>query len=113
MISSGTRLGHYEIHFRIGVGEDGRGVSSEALSLVRELEDKYGKQQADATHITVIYAGMRDKDQVFAWLEKAFQDCSSLLVDLRVEFPFASFRHDPRFKDLLNTCLCLNRFESR
>jgi hypothetical protein len=48
-----------------------------------------------------VYAGLGEKDQAFAWLEKAFQDRSSLLVDLRVEFPFASLHDDPRFKDLL------------
>ena len=36
-----------------------------------------------------------------ARLEKAFQDHSSLLVDLRIEFPLASLRDDPRFRDLL------------
>ena len=77
------------------------GKRSEALTLVKELEDKYAKQQADATHIAVIYAGLREKDQAFAWLEKAFQDRSSLLVDLRVEFPFASLHEDSRFTDLL------------
>jgi hypothetical protein len=38
---------------------------------------------------------------VFEWLEKAFQDRSALLVDIRVEFPFAALHDEPRFRGLL------------
>ena len=77
------------------------GRRSEALAILNELEEKYAKRQADATEVAAVYTGLGEKDQAFAWLEKAFQDRSSLLVDLRVEFPFASLHDDPRFKDLL------------
>ncbi|CAN5584381.1 hypothetical protein BH18ACI1_BH18ACI1_21710 [soil metagenome] len=77
------------------------GRRSEALAILNELEEKYAKRQADATEVAAVYAGLGEKDQAFAWLEKAFQDRGSLLVDLRVAFPFASLHDDPRFKDLL------------
>jgi TolB-like protein/Tfp pilus assembly protein PilF len=72
----------------------------EALAIIKELEEKYQNGKADATHVAAIYVGLGNKDQAFAWLNKAFDDHSSLLVDLRAEFPFASILDDPRYKDL-------------
>jgi TolB-like protein/Tfp pilus assembly protein PilF len=76
------------------------GKGDDATSILNELKEKYPKHQSDATEVAAIYAGLGNKDEAFAWLEKAFQDHSSLLVDLRVEFPFAALRDDQRFKDL-------------
>lgn len=84
----------------LGVVEALSGGRVEATSILKELEERYGRGQADATEVAAIYAGLGNNDQAFAWLEKAFQEHSSLLVDLRVEFPFASLRNDPRFSDL-------------
>ena len=77
------------------------GKRGQALAVAKELEERYYKSQADGLEVAVVYSGIGDKDQTFAWLEKAFQDHSSLLVDVRVEFPFASLHGDARFKDLL------------
>ncbi len=49
----------------------------------------------------LVYAGLGDKDQTFAQLEKAFQDRSFFLIWLKVEPQFDSLRDDPRFQDLL------------
>jgi len=51
--------------------------------------------------IAVIYAGLGDKDRAFEWLEKAYQDRSSLLVYFRMDPRIWSLRSDARFKDLL------------
>jgi len=48
-----------------------------------------------------VYAGLGDKDQAFAWLEKDFQARSGLLSRVRWESPFETLRSDPRFADLL------------
>ncbi len=76
------------------------GHSAEASVIIKELEEKYKVGKADATDVAAIYVGLGNKDQAFAWLNKAFDDRSSLLVDLRAEFPFASILDDPRYKDL-------------
>ncbi len=49
----------------------------------------------------VVYVGLGDKEQAFAWLEKAYQDRSFWLIWLKVEPRFDSLRDDPRFQDLL------------
>ena len=72
-----------------------------ATAILRELEDRYRVDQADATEVAAVYAGLGNRDQAFVWLDKAFTDRSSLLADLRAEHPFAVLRDDPRYKDLL------------
>ena len=49
----------------------------------------------------VVYVGLGDKDQAFAWLDKAYQDRSFWLIWLKFEPRFDSVRDDPRFQDLL------------
>jgi len=45
--------------------------------------------------------GLDDKDQAFAWLEKAFAERSAGLTFLKAEPMFDPIRSDPRFQDLL------------
>jgi TolB-like protein/DNA-binding winged helix-turn-helix (wHTH) protein len=51
--------------------------------------------------IAGLYAGAGDKDQAFAWLEKAYQRRVSVLTNIGVDPAFDPLRSDPRFDDLL------------
>jgi len=84
----------------IGVTNAGAGRPDEARAIVKELETRYAGSQADATDIAAVYAGLGSADQAFAWLDKAFADRSSLLVDVRAEYPFATLLNDPRYLEL-------------
>jgi TolB-like protein/Tfp pilus assembly protein PilF len=77
------------------------GNHNEALSIVRGLESKFAKGEADGRDVAVVYAGLGDNDKVFEWLEKDFQSRNSSLVELRSEVAFVPLRSDPRFRDLL------------
>lgn len=46
--------------------------------------------------------GLGDKEQAFAWLERAYQEQSNILQFLKVHPYFDPLREDPRFKDLLH-----------
>ena len=48
-----------------------------------------------------LYAVLGNTDQAFAWLEKAYQERSAKLLDLKVDPDFDSLRGDPRFGDLV------------
>jgi serine/threonine protein kinase/Tfp pilus assembly protein PilF len=85
----------------LGVARAVGSQRSAAMAMLKELEERYRNDQADATEVAAVYAGLGDKDQAFVWLDRAFANHSSLLVDLRAEFPFSSIRDDPRYKDLL------------
>lgn len=47
------------------------------------------------------YASLGDKERVFEWLEKAYADRSSWLVELRADPVWDVVRSDPRYTDLL------------
>jgi hypothetical protein len=48
-----------------------------------------------------MYAQLGERDQAFAWLEKAFEERDYLMATLKVDPVWESFHSDPRFTDLL------------
>jgi DNA-binding winged helix-turn-helix (wHTH) protein/TolB-like protein/tetratricopeptide (TPR) repeat protein len=77
------------------------GRRTEALALAKELEERYAKREAIGFFIATVYAGLGDKDQAFAWLEKDFQQRSGQLPFITWWPNFESLRSDPRYADLL------------
>jgi hypothetical protein len=59
------------------------------------------RHQIDPAAFVVAYAGMADKDQTFAWLEKAYSLHSNVLTTLKVDPMYDELRSDPRFQSLL------------
>jgi eukaryotic-like serine/threonine-protein kinase len=47
-----------------------------------------------------LYALLDEKDQAFEWLEKAYQERSSKLTDLKIDPDFENLHSDPRFAKL-------------
>ena len=76
----GTRLGPYEI------------------VAPKEIERKRYVAPYD---IAVIYAGLKETEQTFKYLEMAYQDRSFWMIWLRIDPRFDSIRGDPRYHDLL------------
>ena len=54
-----------------------------------------------AVSLRAVYAGLGEKDQAFAWLEKAYEERTSRLSYLKVEPLWDPLRSDPRFADLV------------
>ncbi len=52
-------------------------------------------------HMALAYVFLGEKDQAFAWLEKAYAERSGWMVHLKVDPRFDSLRSDPRFADLV------------
>ncbi len=79
------------------------GKRSEALAILRELEEKHARRESTGADLAWVYAGLGDKDQAFAWLEKDFQDRSGLLAPAIKLFPILdTLRSDARYADLLD-----------
>jgi tetratricopeptide (TPR) repeat protein len=76
------------------------GRRSEADALIKELEKRYSDKSADGRDLAVVYAGLDDKDQAFAWLDKAFAEHSVFLAFLKLEPLLEPLQSDPRWKDL-------------
>jgi TolB-like protein/DNA-binding winged helix-turn-helix (wHTH) protein/Flp pilus assembly protein TadD len=77
------------------------GERYKALKALAELREISKRQYVSPYLIAVVYAGLGDKDQTFAWLDKAYQDRSFFLIWLKVEPQFDSLLDDARYKDLL------------
>ena len=54
---------------------------------------------ASVYYIAAVYAGLNDKEQTFAWLEKIRK--TGPFTVLRIDPQFDPLRGDPRFVDLL------------
>ena len=77
------------------------GRRADALAIAKELEEGYAKHAALATSVAAVYAGLGDRDQAFAWLEKGFQTHSGEMVRINFDQPYQLLKSDPRFADLL------------
>ena len=51
--------------------------------------------------MATVYAGLGDKDQAFACLERAYEVRSWYLTHLKLDPELDSLRFDPRFTDLV------------
>jgi tetratricopeptide (TPR) repeat protein len=71
-----------------------------AQKIITELEEQSKSNYVAAFDIALIHAGLGEKDQAFAWLEKAYEERSPDLVTLRTEPRFDNLRSDRRFTDL-------------
>ena len=85
----------------LGYGYAASGKQAEALTVLKEIEGNYEKHKAIGQDCAAVYAGLGEKDQAFACLEKDFQARSGLLAWSRWTPPFDSLHSDPRFADLL------------
>jgi hypothetical protein len=51
--------------------------------------------------MAIIYGGLNDKGQAFAWLDKVLMHVPEILPSLRVDVVIDNLRDDPRFKAML------------
>lgn len=77
------------------------GKRDEALTVLKELVEKYNKRESLAQYVAAVYAGLGDTDQAFAWLEKGFQTRNGTLDFVVFDVTYDPLRSDPRYADLL------------
>jgi len=77
------------------------GRRGEALRIAEHLTELSNLQYVDPYKIAIVYAGLSDKERALAWLEKAYNERSSFMSQLKVDAFFDNLRSDPRFQDLL------------
>ncbi|MGA9354891.1 MAG: winged helix-turn-helix domain-containing protein [Terriglobales bacterium] len=74
---------------------------TEAREAIHKLQEIDKITPADPTAMAHAFAGMGDKEQALAWLEKGYSQRSNALTTLKVDPAFDPLRGDPRFHDLL------------
>jgi TolB-like protein/Tfp pilus assembly protein PilF len=77
------------------------GQRGEAQKIIEELGEISKHRYFPPYFIALIYVGLNDQDQAFAWLESAFVERSAGLIFLKTEPMFDPVRSDPRFQALL------------
>lgn len=77
------------------------GRHDKARKMIAELNQLATEQYVSPFGLALIYTGLGDKDQAFAYLERAREDQSDWVHALKVDPRMDSLRSDPRFNDLV------------
>ena len=77
------------------------GRGEDALKLLAGLKERARNGYVTPMYMAIICAGLGDKDQTFAWLEKAVDERAGILVYFRNEPVFEELSADVRFARLL------------
>ena len=78
-----------------------QGKRTEALNVIKNLGELSQKQYISPYHSAVVYAGLGDKTQALAWLEKARNERFSWIPFIRIDPFFDKLRLDPQFTALV------------
>lgn len=78
------------------------GQRAEASETVSKLKEYVQKDGVGTYEIALVYAGLGDKDEAFAWLEKSYKVHDEGLTWLKLDPGVDPLRSDPRFQSLLH-----------
>ena len=77
------------------------GHPAQARQIINDLKATAARSYVGPFNIALIYAGLGDKDQAFAWLERAYEDGSALLIlYMGNDARWDRLRADPRYVSL-------------
>ena len=86
---------------RLGHAYAKSGRVDEAHAVLERLDELAKSRYVASIERANVYSGLGDLDRSFEWLEKAYDERSSILMFARV-FPIGKdVEHDPRFSDLM------------
>jgi TolB-like protein/tetratricopeptide (TPR) repeat protein len=77
------------------------GKPQQALRILEELLSLSKKRYVPAYYIVKICSALGERDQAFAWLEKALEERDARLTWLKVDHKLDNLHSDPRFADFL------------
>ena len=93
---------HLAAKANLGYAYGVSGRRGQAEKVLAELKELSRQRQASPYFIAIVYAGLGEKNQAFAWLERSYQEHSRPLASgLKVSPTWDDLRSDPRFADLL------------
>jgi TolB-like protein/Tfp pilus assembly protein PilF len=77
------------------------GKPDEARKILQELAARAKQRYVPSYQVALVYAGLGDEGKAFEFLEKAFDERSTLLTYLKMDPRFDSLRTDPRFHAMM------------
>jgi len=78
-----------------------QGKRREAEKIIAELKDQSKQKYVSSYQVAVIYAGLGERDRALEWLEKAYEERSTLLAYFEMDPRLDPLRGEPRFQALL------------
>jgi eukaryotic-like serine/threonine-protein kinase len=72
----------------------------EAQKIIADLKETSSLKYVDSYSIAIIYAGLGEKDQALAWLERGYEERSYFSLYAKVDPVFDGIRSDPIFASL-------------
>jgi DNA-binding winged helix-turn-helix (wHTH) protein/TolB-like protein/Tfp pilus assembly protein PilF len=76
------------------------GKVEKARAILDLLKKRASQQYVPAYSVALVYEGLRDRENAFRWLEKAYTDRSASMALLKVDPVLESLRSDSRFAEL-------------
>jgi tetratricopeptide (TPR) repeat protein len=77
------------------------GKPAEARAAIVQLQQMSTQRYVPSLYVALIYTGLNERAQAFAWLQKAYEERCEYLVYLPAEPQSDPLRKDPRFSRLL------------
>jgi TolB-like protein/class 3 adenylate cyclase/Tfp pilus assembly protein PilF len=78
------------------------GNEREARKILMHLKERSKSNYVDASYIASIHYGLRETDQAFSYLDKAYREKSTDLLYIKVDPAYDNtFRSDPRYRELV------------
>jgi tetratricopeptide (TPR) repeat protein len=72
----------------------------QAEAAITELTEFSKHSYVSPLSFAEYYAALGDRDKAFQWLERAYRDRATEMIDLDVNYRFDTLRSDPRFQNL-------------
>jgi tetratricopeptide (TPR) repeat protein len=94
-LSSGNPLCTSQLGYVYAVS----GKRNEALKILDDLKNRSNHKPSYAADVALVYAGLNENDQAFAWLQKAYVERFNPSILVRPAFDV--LHSDARFQDLL------------
>jgi tetratricopeptide (TPR) repeat protein len=77
------------------------GQQARAREVLTTLTERSRKAYVPSYYFVLVHAGLGEQDRAFEWLERAYQERSTVLSYLRLDPRLAPLRSDPRYADLV------------
>jgi hypothetical protein len=86
----------------IGFTEAASGDRHAAMGIVKQLQEESKGAYVDPYLMAVIYLGLKDRENTYAWLDRAYQSRSPFLISIATDPKWSDWRSDARFEALWN-----------
>jgi DNA-binding winged helix-turn-helix (wHTH) protein/TolB-like protein/Tfp pilus assembly protein PilF len=100
LAGGGDRYGDQYYEAAVGSAYANLGNTGEARKVLENLIRRSRTRYVPAYGIATIYAALGEKEHVFQWLEKGYEDRSTSMAYLKVDPVLKDYRSEPRFAAL-------------